>query len=74
MRCSQVPKAESPAELAQRAEGAQIGLLQHVTGVVLVAHQAQRQGVAVRRGGAHQVLEGRPVPVPGELDEGGEVV
>jgi hypothetical protein len=41
---------------------------------MLVAHETQRQGVAVGRGGAHQVLEGRPVPVSGELDEVGEVV
>ena len=74
MRCSQVPKAESPRNLPQLAESAQIGLLQHVARVVLVAHQTQRQGVAVGRGGAHQVFEGRPVPVPGELDEVGEVV
>jgi hypothetical protein len=41
---------------------------------VLIAHKTQCQGVTVSRCGAYQVLEGRPVPVPGELDEVGEVV
>ena len=68
------PKGRVAPELAQLAESAQIGLLQHVARVVLVAHQTQRQGIAVARSGTHQVLEGRPVPVPGKLDEVGEVV
>ena len=61
-------------ELAQRAERSQIGLLEHVPGVVLVADETQRQGIAVRGRGAHQVLEGCAVPVAGRLDELGEVV
>jgi len=41
---------------------------------VLIAHETQRQGVAVGRSGPNQVLEGRPVPASGELDGVGEVV
>ena len=68
------PEGRVAAELAQRAEGSQVGVLEHVAGVVLVSHKAQRQGIAVGRRGAYEVFEGGPVPVPGELYESGEVV
>jgi hypothetical protein len=68
------PESRVAPELAQLAEGPQIGLLQHVARIVLIAHKTQCQGVTVSRCGAYQVLEGRPVPVPGELDEVDEIV
>jgi hypothetical protein len=68
------PEPRVTPELPKLAEGAQVSLLQHITRVVLVADQSQCQGVAVGRRGANQMLEGRPVPVLGLLDDEGEVV
>ena len=68
------PESRSRRGTSKLAEGAEISLLQHVTGVVLVADESQCQGVAVGRRCTDQTLEGRPVPVLGLLDEVGEVV
>ena len=40
----------------------------------ITADETERQGVAVRRRGTHEVLEGGTIPVAGRLDESGQVL
>ena len=59
-------------EARQPPVGPEVGLLGHVTGVLLVAGQAQREGVGVAVGVGDQLLEGRDVAGPRPVDEGAQ--
>jgi len=70
------PSAERgvAAELAQRAERSQVGLLEHVARIVLVADEAEGQRVALGRRGTHELLERCPITIARKRDLCGEVV
>ena len=61
-------------ELAEAPPGSEIRLLHHVPCVLLVAGEAQGQRVGVDVGSPHELVERRPVAIPGRGDDSAQLV